>query len=144
MARPEKNEQWVTDAAELMARTGLSFKEAVAELNEPVTTDVCDAVVRRKSFNRLLWECRHRYFTQLAQDPAFNQDVVVGKLLSQAQKLEDKGFEDKAAEVLLKIAKIRGWVGPDSQISVFGELSQSDLDSIRKKLEGESAKARPN
>jgi len=65
--------------------------------------------------------------------------------MSQSQKLEEEGEYDKAAEVLLKIAKIRGWVGPENQVSIFGELSQSDLDGIRKKIEGALEKpSRPN
>lgn len=55
-------------------------------------------------------------------------------MINLSQKLEDEGEHDKAAEVLFKIAKMTGWVGPESTVSVFGELSQRDLDAIRTKL----------
>lgn len=127
-------DNWNLAATELMARTGMTLQQAVAELDIQLTTLECDAVIRRKSFNRLLWEARHRYFSSLGKDPNFTQDVLIGRLLVQSQKLEEQDSNDKAAEVLLKIAKIRGWVGPENQVSIFGELSQSDLDKIRDTL----------
>lgn len=140
----EKIEPWLLEATEVMARTGCSLTEAAGLLDQTVDSDLCEAIVRRKSFLKLLWEARHRYFSTLGKDPNFTQDVLIGRLLGQAQKLEDEGANDKAAEVLLKIAKIRGWVGPENQISVFGELSQSDLDAIRRKVEEGTRGTRPN
>lgn len=146
MARPEKITNWEIEAVELMARTGLSLTQAVAEMGLDITSEECDNVLRRKSFNKLLWEHRHRYFNQLANDPNFKKDTIIGKLVSLAQKLEDRGDYDKAAEAILKAAKVAGFVGPESTVSVFGELSQADLDAIRRKVEegSISAKARPN
>ena len=135
MARPIKEEPWHLEAAQNMARTGNSLKQACTELEVEITNEDATLLLRRASFNRLLWQERHRYFRELAADPNFTQDTVIGKLMNLALKLEDEGEHDKAAEVYLKLSKIRGRVGPESQVSVFGELSQRDLDSIRKKLE---------
>ena len=128
--KTQKIENWLIEAAELMARTGCTLIEAAALLDQPVASDECDAIVRRKSFNRLLWEARHRHFNALANDPNFKKDTVVGRLLSLSQRLEDQGEYDKAAEAILKAAKVAGFVGPESTVSVFGELSQADLDAI--------------
>lgn len=144
MNRNEKIENWLIEAADLMARTGCSLTEAAGLMDEAVTSDECDAIVRRKSFNRLLWEARHRYFNELANNPNFRKDTVIGKLVSLAQRLEDRGEYDKAAEAILKAAKVAGFVGPESTVSVFGELSQADLDSIRRKVEEGSRGGRPN
>jgi hypothetical protein len=144
MGRQEKLENWLIEAAEVMARNGVSLHEAAGILGVTVESDYCDTVLKRKSFNRLLWESRHRYFNQLANDPNFKKDTIIGKLVSLAQKLEDQELYDKAAEALLKAAKVAGFVGPESTVSVFGELSQADLDAIRRKVEEGSAKVRPN
>ncbi len=135
MAKEGKTELWYTEATELMARTGVCLQEALTELGIQMTSVECNAILRRKSFNRTLWEARHRYFNQLANDPNFKKDTIIGKLVSLAQRLEDQGDYDKAAEATLKAAKVAGFVGPESTVSVFGELSQSDLDAIRKKVE---------
>jgi hypothetical protein len=135
MTRPIKEENWYMEAAQLMARTGQSLKQACTELEVEITNEEAAILLRRASFNRLLWQERHRYFRELAADPNFSVDTVVGRLMNLALKLEEEGENDKSAEVYLKIAKVRGWVGPESQVSVFGELSQRDLDSIRKQVE---------
>jgi len=146
MGRPEKLENWLIEAAEVMAREGVTLREAAGMLNQDVTADECDVIVRRKSFHRLLWESRLRYFNQLAVDPNFKKDTIIGKLVTLAQRLEDRGDYDKAAEAILKAAKVAGFVGPESTVSVFGELSQADLDSIRRKVEEGAigVKSRPN
>lgn len=142
--RAEKIESWVLEATELMARTGVTFLEAATELDQNITSVEAENIQRRKSFNKLLWEARHRYFNDLANNPNFKKDTIIGRLVALAQKLEDKGDYDKAAEAILKAAKVAGFVGPESTVSVFGELSQADLDAIRTKLEGDIGKARPN
>jgi hypothetical protein len=51
--------------------------------------------------------------------------------------LEDEGKHDKAADSLFKAAKIAGFVGPESTVSVFGELSQKDLEALRDTIKNE-------
>jgi hypothetical protein len=131
MGRPFKLTDWQIEAASLMARTGCSLKQAAVELGQEITSEDCRALFNRPSFQKELWTAKHRYNIDLARDPDFNQDSVVGKMLALAQKLEEEGANDKAAEVLLKISKIRGWLGPESAVNIFGELSQKDLDAIR-------------
>jgi len=131
MARPDKIEDWLLEAVELMVQNGQSLKQVAIDLGKEVTSAEAEVILRRKSFNRLLWEARHRYFAQLGNSPNFKKETVIGKLLDLAQKLEDEGKADKAADSLFKAAKIAGYVGPDSTVSVFGELSAKDLDAIR-------------
>jgi len=145
MATQQKLDDWNIAAVELMAREGMTLQEAVDHLGLGLTSDVVYGVLRRKQFNKLLWEARHRFFNELAQNPNLKKDTIIGKLISLAQKLEDRGEYDKAAEAVLKAAKVAGFVGPESTVSVLGELSQADLDAIRKKLEeGAGAKGRVN
>lgn len=139
MARPEKLEDWMHEAVLLMARTGCGLRQAATELEVPLTAEECANILRRSSFLRLLWEARHRYFSQLGSDPNFKKDTAIGKLLNLAQRLEEEGQHDKASEVLFKIAKMQGWVGPESTVNVFGDLSDKDLKAIRENLEKKPA-----
>lgn len=136
MARPITEETWYADAVELMARTGCSLVAACTQLEIEITNEAAAILLRRASFNRLLWQARHRYFRDLGSDPNFGKDTAIGKLLNLSQRLEEDGEYDKSAEVLFKIAKMTGWVGVENQVNVFGELSQSDLTKIRQTLEG--------
>lgn len=129
-----KLENWHLEAADLMARTGCSLKQAATDLNQLASVEDCNALLKRATFQRVLWEARHRFFSALGADPNFKKETAIGRLLSLAQKLEVEGKYDSAAEVVFKIAKMNGWTGPESTVNVFGELSQKDIDSIRKKL----------
>lgn len=144
MAAPFKFADWHYEAIQLMARSGCSLKQAATELAVPVTNEECNLISRRASFVRLLWSSRHQYFAELASDPNFKKDTLVGKFLSLAQKLEEEGQHDKSAEVLFKAAKAMGWIGPESTVSVFGELSQRDLDAIRDKVKSGSIQPKAN
>ena len=134
MNRPFKTEAWMLDAANLMAMTGCSLKQAATDLDLDVTSEECNNIIRREGFQKLLQEARHKHFHDLGSDPNYSKDSAVGKLIVLSQKLEEEGSFDKAAEVVLKIAKIQGWVGPESNVSVFGELTQRDLDAIREQV----------
>jgi hypothetical protein len=134
VARPEQLEDWQLEAIEMMVRNGQSLKQAAMDLGKEVTSVECENILRRRSFNRALWEARHRYFANLGNSPNFKKETVIGKLLALAQKLEDEGKHDKAADSLFKAAKIAGFVGPESTVSVFGELSQRDLEALRETI----------
>jgi hypothetical protein len=134
MSRPVKLEDWHLEAIQHMVRTGSSLQGAAMELDIVLSIEDARLLLRRASFQRLLWQERHRYFNELATDPNFRKDTAVGKLISLAQKLEEQGEYDKASEVYFKVGKMMGWVGPESTVSVFGELTQRDLDAIRDKV----------
>lgn len=141
--RPEEISDWHVEACEMMVRTGCTLQEAAGRLSISLNSEGAELLYRRSSFNRLLWEARHRYFNDLASNPNFRKDTAIGKLLSLAQKLEDESSFEKAAEVYFKIGKMAGWVGPESTVSVFGELSQRDLDAIRESV-AKDAVGKPN
>ena|SRR5882757_7530122 len=135
MARPDKLEDWMLEAVELMVMQGLSLKQAAMDLDKEVTSQECENILRRKSFNRLLWEARFRYFNKIATDPNFKKESTIGKLILLAEKLELEGDHSKAADAIFKAAKIAGFVGPEQTVSVFGELSAKDLEAIRQTVE---------
>lgn len=143
MARPDKiDETWMPDAASLMVRSGISLKEAITQLDVALTTLECDNVLRRRSFQRLLWTERHRLNKEIASDPDRTKNATIGQMQLLAQKLMDEGAFDKAAEVLFKLARLENWVGEGGVVNVFAGLSQRDIDEMREKLEaGEKKKS---
>ena len=138
-----KTEDWHLDAVDLMARTGCSLSSAVTELGRIETIDNCNKLLKRSTFQRVLWEARHRFFSELGSNPNYKKETAIGKLLSLAEKLEMEGKFDSAAEVVFKVMKAQGWTGPENTVNVFGELSQKDIDNIRKKL-SKPSEMRPN
>jgi|SRR5271157_893916 len=140
MGRTPILDNWTLEAVQIMARSGCSLSQAATEMGVAVTADEINKVLKRSSFQRLLWQERHRYFSELGSDPNWKKDTAIGKLLDLARKLEEEGEHDKASEVLFKIAKMSGWVGPESTVNVFGELSDADLKAIREKVAPQPSK----
>ena len=134
MARPVSIEPWLPEAIGLMVQSGLSLKQAAMELEQDITSVECENIQRRRSFVKALWEERHRYFAQLAKSPNLSKETAIGKLLVLAQKLEEEGKHDKAADAIFKAGKVAGWIGPESTVSVFGELSQRDLEALKESV----------
>jgi len=125
----------MTEAVELMVRNGVTLKQAATELQKPLTTIDCENIQRRRSFQKLLRDARSRYHAEVGSDPSLTKASTIGRLSILAQKLEDEGVADKAAEVLYKLSRLAGWLEPDSQVNVFGDLNAKDFEKIRKTLE---------
>ena len=126
-----------------MVRNGLSLRQAANDLNIAVTSVDLENIQRRRSFQEQLRNERKRYYQELGSDPGVTKAALIGRLLILADKLYEQGDFDKSGEVLFKVAKIRGDVGADASVNVFGNLSARDYDQIRKSLE-EGNEKQPN
>lgn len=129
---PRKPEEpWFERVANRMVQEGKSFPQACSEENVFLNTSDADKQFKRASFQKCLRQSRHRYHNEIARDPERNKTTLIGQLQVCADKLMGEGSFDKAAEVLLKIAKIESWINPDNQVNVFGTLTQNDIDKAR-------------
>lgn len=122
---------WFQPAAELMAREGLTLAEAATRLSEPITKIEASSIFRTKIFQRLLRAERLRYHAEVGRDPDWGKSTAMGILIDCAQKLFAEGQFDKAAEVILKATKLAGWLGNDTQVTVFNGLTAKDFEKIR-------------
>lgn len=123
---------------------GCSLKESIIIGEMEVSNEDIVRATRHPAFKKLWHQAWLRHFADVASHPDFKKETVVGKLIDLARKLEEEGEHDKSAEVLFKAAKAMGWIGGDTQVSIFGSLSQTDLDNLRKKLKDAAEANRPN
>jgi hypothetical protein len=144
MPKAERLADWQFQAVEIMARTGCSLTEAAGLLDKVITSDEIELILKRASFQKLLYDARLRFFNSLAQNPDWKKETAIGRLISLADKMEAIGQYDKAAAAVFQAAKAAGFIGSEVAVSVFGSLSQADLDAIRRKVEDASKQARPN
>lgn len=123
----------------------MSLKSAVTQLGIEVSVDDIHRIENRTSYPKMVWSAKHQLALELGGDPELSKQAGIGHLLIQADALDKEGQHDKAAEVWFKIAKLAGWTS-DSQINIFGDLSQADFDRIKERLKQNSADAnsRPN
>jgi hypothetical protein len=127
---------WWSDAADLMVRCNVSLRQAAAELGIDVTVDEAEAIKGRKLFQKALDDAKIAYYNEIGSSPKLSKDVVVGQVYRLANKLAEEGEAYKASDALLKLAKIKGWVGyePDTLYKNLMGLSQREIDEIKAQL----------
>lgn len=131
-------------AAEIMVRENKNLRSALAEVEgAEVTSAEASRVERQKSFQKILWAERHKYYNELAADPGLGKAALIGRSLLAVDKLMAEGSWEKACEAVLKLAKIMGLVGPDQNSNIILNLNQRDLDQLREKLATARTGAQP-
>ena len=139
--KPTPPAPWWADAADLMARCNLSLRQAAAELGIDLTIEEAEAVKDRKLFQIALEDAKIAYYESIGSNPRLSKDVVVGQVYSLAGKLAEQGEAYKASDALLKLAKIRGWVGyePDNIYKVFSSLTHKEIQEVKKAITDQAA-----
>jgi hypothetical protein len=127
-----------------MARCKLSLREAAAELGIDLTIEEAEKIKDRKLFQRALENAQIAYYAEIGSNPRLSKEVIVGQVYKLASTLAEEGEAYKASDALLKLAKIRGWVGnePDSFYDLFRDLSHNDIQEMKQKLIEEENEAR--
>lgn len=126
---------WWEEACELMARYDISLREAAAELGVDITIEQAEAIKKRKLFQKMLEEAKTAYWSEIGSSPRLTKELVVGQLYSLANRLAADREDYKAADALLKLAKIQGWLGEGEQTNILAGLSQEDINRMKKRLE---------
>jgi hypothetical protein len=124
------------DAIQLMIREDLSLRQAAQQLGVEISPQQAVNVSSRIRFQEALDEARLDYFTEIGSNPRLTKEAVVGQLYLLACRLSADREDAKAADALLKLSKIQGWLGyePDSMFKTLGSLNQSELDQLRQRL----------
>ena len=129
-------EPWWPEAADLIVRCNVSLRQAAAELGIDLSIEEADNIKGRKLFQKALDEAKIAYYNEIGSNPRLSKDVVVGQIYELANVLTKEGEAYKATDALLKLAKIRGWVGnePDSLWDVFKDLSHKDIQQLKHRI----------
>lgn len=136
MPRPSKDSlEWYKPAADLMARDEkLSLRQAADLSGVQLSIEEATSHQRRKSFQRVLWDAKHAWTAEIGRNPGRSKEALEGKLELAASKLLEEGQWKAAAEVLMTLAKVSGWVGGDASLNVFANLNAKDFEQLREQL----------
>ena len=130
--------------AELMAREGLTLREAATRLSLQLDSVEAANLFRTKGFQKLLQTERYRFFREIAGDPEWSKRTAIGQMLYANQRLMEQGEYSQVIEGVLKVAKLEGWVGSESTVNIFGGVSQEDINQMKVQLAAEVAKEAVN
>ena len=121
----------------MVVRENMPFRAAAHEAGAQITTVEAENIYRRKSFQKILWAERNKFYAEVANEPGRNKTSAVGLMHLLVHKLIEAGEFDKALEGITKLAKLEGWLNPETQINIMQELTGKDLTRLRKELEKE-------
>lgn len=133
--KPEPLEPWMIDAIQLMVRQNLSLRQAAQQLGQEITPQQADNIAGRIRFQDALQEARLEYYREVGSNPRLTKEAVVGQLFKLAERLANDREDYKAADALLKLAKIQGWTsGEGGAQPVFANLTQADIDRLKAEI----------
>jgi len=123
------------EAINLMVRQNLSFRQVAQQLGQEITPQQADNIQGRIRFQDALEEARLTYYAEVGSSPRLTKDAVVGQIFKLAGRLTADREDYKAADALLKLAKIQGWIsGEGADKPVIANLTQDDIDRLRGEL----------
>jgi hypothetical protein len=131
--KPHVEAEWWQPVGELIAREGISLREAATRLRLEITNEEAANTFRTKGFQKLLRSERQRFYMEIAQDPTWSRRTAIGKMLYLADRLMDNGEYDKAGELILKVARVEGWLSNETQVTVFNQLSDKEVEEIKQR-----------
>ena len=126
---------WWREAARMMLEESVNLETAAASLGIPdITPQVAQNIKRRKAWRDLLSKESMLFFTGKAQPSAHSKSILIGKMLMDAELLRGQGRIKDAADVLFQVAKMEGWVGPETTTNIFQTLSGDNLAKLKEQF----------
>ncbi len=124
------------EAIQLIVRQILSLRQAAQQLGQEITPQQADNIQGRRRFQDALEEARLAYYAEVGGNPRLTKDAVVGQLFVLAQRLAADREDAKAADALLKLAKVQNWTsGEDYKDKpVYANLTQADIDRLKAEI----------
>lgn len=101
------------------------------ELDLGLTKGQCEDLLKDLEFQRVLRGERLRYYKELAGDPNRSKQSNVGTLMFLCDQLIAKEQFDKAANVMMSIMKAEGQLEDKTAITVFGNITDKDVQMMK-------------
>lgn len=94
---------------------------------------------RRKSWRDVYARVARQFYEAKASDSNHSKKILVGRMLSASEALRQMGKPKEEVEALAQVAKTEGWVGSETTVNLFSELSGADFARLRASLAAKSA-----
>src|SRR6266404_2326737 len=131
---PSPEKSWYKKVADTISREGVPIRQALSMHDIPIDAEEANQLYRSKIFQRVLWQARFDYYSQIASDPARTKAALLGLMTLAIQNLASEGQWDKVLEGALKVARVEGWANGESNVTVFANLTAKDIEKERARL----------
>ena len=119
---------------ETMLRDRVNLLQAATLLGFSETPSSAFGHSRRKSFQELHVLMSRSHFAALGSNFDTDKRVLIGMFMDDAKRLRDMGKPKEASEVIEKAGKMLGYVGADSTVNIFQDMSGADLQRAIEKV----------
>lgn len=137
-------EHWYEKAADAIVREGWTLFKFCNESDLGISSRECEQIQRSKAFQDVLRARRNVYHKELANDPTLTKATMEGQLIVAINGLMVNGAYDKAANVIMQFAKLRGWSVEQTSVNIFNDLRNGDISKLKAELAKKAASALPN
>jgi hypothetical protein len=125
---------WYSKLISKHVREDKSLFQCSNELDLGLTVKELESLQRDKDFAAVLRTERWRFYKEIAADPNRSKTSAIGSLLFLADRLIAKGAEDKGAKILLDVCKLEGWLSDSTEVNIFGDVSQADINKLKERV----------
>lgn len=117
-----------------MVREGKNLFLYCNENDLGLTQRECENVLKTKLFQEVLRTRRNVYYKEVANDPSLSRAAIKGQIVLAINKMMEMGLWEKACNAAMQLAKLEGWTSDASNVNVFQEFTQKDIDAMKKKF----------
>jgi hypothetical protein len=129
--------------ADLMVQEHMSFSHACQALGVKFDTTAAERASQySEAFQNILDALSFKFYARIGDNPLLTKGVLSGTLMTAIRHLGEQG---KWAEVHMPgklLADLMGWLETTTEAPVLGNLTQADIDRIRKDLKDAEEKQR--
>jgi len=109
--KPEPLEPWMLEAINLMVRQNLTLRQAASQLRVDITPQEAEQHPGAHPLSGCPRGSPPHLLANVGSNPRLTREVVEGQLYKLVERLANDREDYKAADALLKLSKIKGWVG---------------------------------
>jgi hypothetical protein len=124
---------WYEDAADRMIRERKKLPQICSEMGLDLTPAEALEMENKPLFQKAIWVARHKFYQELALNPERTKQSALGQMIFAIEGLMAKGEWDKVVDAVLKLAKLEGWIGADSNVNVFTALRGEQFEELKQK-----------
>ena len=137
-------EDFYSSAIDLMILEHVTFQQATTLLGKDLSPEQCVGHSRRQAFRDLYRAMLLAHYATKGGVESTQKAVIVGAILSDAERLREMGKMKEAADATDKAAGILGLKGAETTFNLWGDLSGTDLQRAREEIQARKATSRPN
>jgi hypothetical protein len=132
---------WMVPVAELMIQEHMSFSSACQALAVKFDNSAAERTARYcEAFRSVLSALEMRYYALDGDNPLLTKGVLAGILVDALRRLRELDQPDKVAMPGKLLADLMGWLEQKPDVPVIANLTQTEIDELRTKVEAEKAK----